>query len=115
MPTLTALKEVRYGGATVRAGETFEATEKDARLLKAIGQASDGEAKNPTDLPKYEPVDPRRASMDDTHRPIVPSSLASLRAEYKSVVGKLPGPRWDEETIRARMNSYRTGALTAGE
>lgn len=38
---LTATKALRYGGKNLINGDDFEATEKDARLLKAIGSATD--------------------------------------------------------------------------
>lgn len=52
MPELKALRELRYGGKTIFPGEGFEASEKEAKLLKAIGKATDGEVANKTDLPK---------------------------------------------------------------
>lgn len=38
---LVAVKATRYAGQSIAAGETFEATAKDARLLRAIGKAKD--------------------------------------------------------------------------
>jgi hypothetical protein len=52
MPKLTALKEVRYAGKTIHAGQSFDASEKDARVLTAIGKVSGAEPANKTDLPK---------------------------------------------------------------
>lgn len=53
MPRLIATREVRYSGVTHKPGEEFEASEKDARILKGIGKAADPE--------KRETVPPRRA------------------------------------------------------
>ena len=53
MPILKALREVRYASITYQAGETFEATDKDAKVLKAVRKATDAEAAPKTvDLPK---------------------------------------------------------------
>lgn len=41
MPKLVALKELYYARATYLPGAVFEAHEKHARLLKAIGKAAD--------------------------------------------------------------------------
>lgn len=38
---LVAAKELRYAGRSLKAGESFEASEKDAKVLKAIGKAKD--------------------------------------------------------------------------
>lgn len=53
MPELTAIKEHRYGGTQRFPGDNYEATDKDAKLLKAVGRAKDkGSArKSPVDLP----------------------------------------------------------------
>jgi len=53
MALLKAIREVRYAGETRYPGDTFEASDKDAKLLKAIGKAEyGGEPSNKTDLPK---------------------------------------------------------------
>lgn len=52
MTPLVAVKELRYAGRPVREGEHFDASEKDAKLLVAIGKATYGEVANNTDLPK---------------------------------------------------------------
>lgn len=41
---LTATKALRYAGRSLVAGDDFEASAKDARLLKAIGKAKDAPA-----------------------------------------------------------------------
>jgi len=63
MVPLRATTELRYAGVTLHAGDAFEATDRDARLLKAIGKAvGDGSLPNRTDLPvlksKEAPVEP---------------------------------------------------------
>lgn len=53
MPDLTAIKEHRYGGKQRFPGDDYTATEKDAKLLKAVGRAKDRaeSPKSPVDLP----------------------------------------------------------------
>lgn len=41
MPQLVAKKDLRYSSRDYRAGETFDATDKDADILKAVGHADD--------------------------------------------------------------------------
>lgn len=53
MQKLTAIREVRYAGINYAAGQSFEASEKDAKLLVAVKKAVYGGAPaNKTDLPK---------------------------------------------------------------
>jgi hypothetical protein len=53
MPTLEAIKIVRYGGKDQQPGDVFEASEKDAKTLKLIKKAKDasGPVKSAADLP----------------------------------------------------------------
>ncbi len=41
MKKLTALKTTAYGGQRLKAGEPFNAADKDVRILKALGWAKD--------------------------------------------------------------------------
>jgi hypothetical protein len=53
LPTLKALKRFPYGRKVLEPGEPFEATDKDARLLKMMGKAKDPDpAPKMVDLPK---------------------------------------------------------------
>jgi hypothetical protein len=47
MPVIIAAKELRYAGKTFHADESFEATEKDAKLLVQIRKARVSEAAAP--------------------------------------------------------------------
>lgn len=40
---LIAKKSLRYAGQSLEVGDKFEASEKDARLLKAVGRAGEPE------------------------------------------------------------------------
>jgi hypothetical protein len=44
MPKLEALTEIRYGGKTVKKGETFDVRDKDVKILTAIKKAKEPEA-----------------------------------------------------------------------
>lgn len=59
---LIATKPLLYAGQSLNVGDEFEASEKDAKLLKAIRKAEDAPV-------VYELVAPERDSMDDTHKP----------------------------------------------
>lgn len=53
MPTLKALKRFPYGRKVMEPGQPFEASDKDARLLKMLGKASDMDpAPKHVNLPK---------------------------------------------------------------
>lgn len=41
MPTLVATKPLLYAGQSLNVGDEFEASEKDAKILKAIRRAED--------------------------------------------------------------------------
>lgn len=75
MPALIATKELRYGDRTVHPGEPFDASEKDARLLKAIGKAKDGEPVNKTDLPKATMPSPADPELGDDKEQEPPAPL----------------------------------------
>lgn len=79
---LTATKALRYAGRSLVAGDDFEASAKDARLLKAIGKAKDAPV-------EYAPVNPARASMSDTHRP-VKSAYRTRQMKAADVAAETP-------------------------
>lgn len=73
MKPMQATKALRYGTRRLLAGDTFEASARDARILTAIGKAK----------PYVAPVDP----------------LADLKAEAEALGVKADG-RWGEEKLR---------------
>lgn len=100
MPTLTAIAELRYAGRTVHPGDDFEASERDAKLLKAIKKAKDaGTQKSILDVPAAPVV-----GEDD--------DLPTLRSEYEAEVGKRPFMGWDASELKARMATYRRRDVT---
>lgn len=44
MVSLVAKKDLRYASKDMRAGDTFDASEKDAQILKAVGHAEESPA-----------------------------------------------------------------------
>jgi hypothetical protein len=57
MPKMVALiREFRYGGKTVRSGETFDVRDRDVKVLRALGHAKDA-----PEVPKTQkPPEPRK-------------------------------------------------------
>jgi hypothetical protein len=57
MPKMVALiREFRYGGKTVRSGETFDVRDRDVKVLRALGHAKDV-----PEVPKTQkPPEPRK-------------------------------------------------------
>jgi len=55
MENLVAKKSLRYGGRSLEPGDKFQAGPRHARVLKAIGKASDGRAGSSV------PADPQHA------------------------------------------------------
>lgn len=93
MVAIIAAREVRYAGKTYRPGETFEATEKDAKLLVAIKKATTGAPGSAVDLP------PAALEGDARH----------LRETYQTVVGKPPFSGWAPEELRGRIEAHQQG------
>lgn len=58
MQKLTAIKEFRYGGAQRFPGDQFDASDKDAKLLAAVGRA---EIAKPRELPRH--IETQRATV----------------------------------------------------
>lgn len=101
MPMIYAKRELRYAGRTVVAGEGFEASDRDAKLLVAVGKAvRECPAAPKTPLPPSRNLTdpPRRhdAGADD-------AELDALRAEYEAKTGKRPFMGWKAEKLRDRI------------
>lgn len=108
MVQVTATKEVRYAGQNYVPGDKFEASEKDANILSVIGKVSVGEVVPAiTDLPEK--------AMEPASVEPEADELTELRGEYQTVVGRRPFMGWNADTIRDKINSYRTRDMRAGE
>lgn len=104
MASLKALREVRYGGATYLPGASFEASDKDAKLLVAIKKAEyGGVAKNKTDLPapktEEAPVEPEAPLQPAYHRRDM--QAAGLTGEEKPSQSSRRGRPRKERTSRS--------------
>lgn len=123
MVDMIATKRLRYGTRRMKPGEAFEAHRGNAKKLVAIGKAryatrdmvaADTPAVREVEpqggYRRYEPVDPRRNTIDDTHRPAEALADATdtderpaLRAEYEAKFGKRAFPGWSAETLREKL------------
>lgn len=105
MVEMIATKRLKYGTRRLTAGDPFEARhDRDARLLIGIGKARYATRDMVADdTPKYVPVDPRRNSLDDTHRPAETDERPALRAEYEAKFGKRAFPGWSADVLREKL------------
>jgi len=108
MVDMIATKRLKYGNRRLLPGDPFSARhDRDARLLIGIGKARYATRMMVADdepAVRYEPVDPRRNTIDDTHRPVEPADdRPALRAEYEAKFGKKPFAGWSAETLREKL------------
>lgn len=83
---LIASRHLTYGTRRLLPGETFEAPDREARVLIAVKKANAAGA--------HKREDRARAPADD---------LAALRKEYQKLSGKRPFNGWDAETLRSKI------------
>lgn len=90
MKLVVTAKELRYGGRQMRAGDEFEASDKDARTLKAVRKAADAPPaqvkRSMPQPPEPKPVEPAASEEDQPRRRGRPSGAAwygrrDMRAE----------------------------------
>jgi hypothetical protein len=96
---MIASGRLTYGTRRLVAGEPFEATRRDARVLAALGKA------RPVPL-ESDPLDhdgDGRKGGSESGGP----DLKELRAEYQAVVGKRAFAGWDAETLREKIAAAR--------
>lgn len=105
MVALKVTKELRYAGSQKLPGEIFEASEKDAKILVAIGKAERAEVApaNPTNLPL---LAARGANSPDT-------ALRDAREEYERTFSKRPFHKWSVDELHAKINAYRRRDMRA--
>jgi hypothetical protein len=87
---MIASKRLRYGTRALRAGDTFEATRQDARVLTAVGLAREARANVYAPLVNV-PVRKPAPVVDE---------LETLREAYKAKTGRRPHYTWTAERIR---------------
>lgn len=102
---LIASRPLVYGTRRLKAGDTFEATRSDARVLVILKKATF--ARPVGNLAPPSPEIARKISKATSAAPAGVADLKALRAEYQSLVGKRPAPRWDVATLKAKIAAAR--------
>lgn len=109
--TMEATKRLRYRTRMIEAGESFDATPGDARLLMAVKKARVPEripgtiaAPPKSVVDKFKAFDPdRNGSPGGSAKPAPDPDLAAVRIEYSEKIGRRPFPGWDVAELRRRM------------
>lgn len=116
MPKLIANKALRYATRRMMAGDEFEANNRDARVLVAIGKArhvrEPGSIDAPPDavLQKIKKVtnpldhDNDGASGGSKSPDGDKEALNKLRGEYTELLGKKPFAGWDAAELQRRID-----------
>lgn len=99
MIKMTATKMLTYDNRRLRPGEDFEAkSERDRKVLLATRKAI--VKRTPSEVPPPpEDLKERITKVIDSS----PNDLATVRAEYRRVTGKLPHYTWSAEHIRGLL------------
>ena len=88
---MIANKRLTYGTRRLQAGDEFEASPRDARLLAAVSRARL--------VPEPQPTYPRVPPHD---------GISMARAEYERVFNKRPFMGWDEAMLREKIEAGPT-------
>jgi hypothetical protein len=102
MNLLRATKHFPYNNRRLLPGDTFEANDRDARLLLAVRKAE--RVRKPVDLPPP-PPDVAAKIVDAVGKP--EDALQRLRAEYEAVLGKRPYYGWDAAALTEKINAAK--------
>lgn len=97
MQLMVAIRDFRFSGADLTAGETFFARDGMARSLIALGRAE---------------IAPERVSahvygrrdMQSAPAPITVSVTDDLRSRYETKFSKKPDGRWKDARLRAELD-----------
>ena len=100
---MIARKSLRYGTRRLRAGDTFDAARQDARVLTAVGLASEHKPGKP--VPVRVPRKPAPAPRVQEPEAFVDPEVEALRDEYKTRTGRRPHYTWNAERIREAIAS----------
>jgi hypothetical protein len=107
--SMIARKALTYGTRRLRAGDAFEASRQDARVLTAVGLASDARANVYAPLaatPKRPPPPQNTASSKGDAPTREPDpEVEALREAYKVQTGRRPHYLWTAERIREAIAS----------
>ncbi|KQX35327.1 hypothetical protein ASD04_14905 [Devosia sp. Root436] len=103
MPKLIATKGLRYATRRMMAGDEFEANNRDARVLVAIGKARPMRMPGSIDAPPPAIVEKAKqvaAKTSDDDK----GALNKLRADYQTLVGKKPFAGWKAGELQRRID-----------
>jgi len=100
--SLVALKPMRYRTRALRAGDPFECTAAEARILVGARLAQDAPAVAPPRRPVGRPERPPSGAAAGTPR--------DLGAEYEALAGRKPHPRWSDVRLRGEVAALKSQA-----
>jgi hypothetical protein len=109
--TLVAGKIPSYGGKALRAGDTFDATPSDARLLTAAKLATYATRAGTTEAPRKParpPAPPAPVDQAD-------GTITALRARYEALAGKKAHPFWRAGRIETEIAALEAAAINTDE
>lgn len=102
MTKMIALKPFTYATRALRAGQDFiTKTDRDARILEAIGKATRKREAGRIDPPPPDLAKKIAAAVQVDG--VAGDDLAALRAEYKTATGKRAFHGWDAAELRSRI------------
>lgn len=114
MPKLIANKGLRYATRRMMAGDEFEANNRDARVLVAIGKARHARVPGAVDAPPAAVLHKVKNVADQTGqargggKASAPDgdkeALNKLRADYQALVGKKPFAGWKADELQRRID-----------
>lgn len=121
MPTVIAKVSARLSTGNLVEGQAFECSAQDAERLKRMGWVRDQEknhevgaistktyqtralkAEGPQAINRHPAIEKDEAEA----APEGVSEIASLRAEYETVIGRKPFNGWDRDTLRDKIAAY---------
>lgn len=86
---LEAVRSLKYGTRRMLPGDVFDATNRDARVLVALGRAQ--AAKAAMTPPPEPPADPAA------------DALKAARTDYEAAIGRKPFHGWDVDMLRTKI------------
>jgi hypothetical protein len=122
MPTYITNRNMTYNTRRLKAGDEFETSRRDGDILVKLGKAQ--HVPNALARTAFVPPPPPVVRQPTTPVPPVPAAivtpeseasestpstdtLAAVRAEYQTVVGKRAWHEWDEAELRRRMAEHQ--------
>lgn len=104
---LVATRQMMYATRRLVAGQPFEASPRDAKILKALKRAVDAPAEEPPKPqapPPPSPPEPQPTVTDSSDEPTrQPDEIDGLRAAYETRFGKAPDRRWGAARLKEEL------------